>query len=208
MEKYSKEDLNKNNTEITKEFEEAYFNAFREEVKKLTFLIKKDELDGRISLLKELIQKKNSLEIKYPIVLGGIKCRISVMNMGDIKNASKMYLSENDSINNNIEKLKVFNLNLSEKDIRNNKLSHFYYLNNFLSKRKVTFDDKKLNITCKITLSGPVITCENKKEWKGENFFEKFTSEIDFVEESNWIDFFGLLSPKINQMVSNHLDFS
>lgn len=182
-------------SEEADEFKKTYFKAHEHELNKIKLLNEIDDMNTEIQLLKAVVKKSEALTIKYPIVLGITKYRIHVTNAGDFKTAKKVFLLKNEKDNNVVKML--LDPTLTERS----KTNYFYFANNFISKRKITMDDKKVNVTCRIRGFVPTIVAEHKKEWKGETFWADFVREVDIVDESTWMDFFGILSEKYTDIV-------
>lgn len=147
-----------------------------EEFKQLYWAAYKKELE-RLKLLdkKDDLDRRIDLlqtcleaenETLCPFLVGTQKERISILSLGNDNPADKK----------EFEKL-------------------IYYVG-FKSRRKVSLDDKKVNVTCEVTEEGPKITTDGKKEWKGEKCWDDFYKEVDCVYDSNWLEFFGISSEK------------
>ena len=183
---------------VEDDFKKFYFECKELELEKLLLRDKKDELDLKVSISKAVVDLKENLTIKYPLIFGSVKCRISVLNIGMVKSARKIYLGRNDKEINNYEM--SFNREIGDND------DFFYLLNEFQSKRKISIDDKSMMVTCSVVNYTPKITGENKKEWKGVDFYENFLRDVDFVDETNWPEFFGISNRKYKEIVSMQID--
>ena len=102
--------------------------------------------------------------------------------------------------------LRISIFNIGREEIKHNTTTYII-LKGFLSKRKVQIEDRKVLVTCKITREGPKISAEGKKEWKGDNFWENFIKDIDFVEEKTYLDFFGISNVKYQVLAKKFIEF-
>ncbi|ORD93564.1 hypothetical protein ECANGB1_1997 [Enterospora canceri] len=156
-----------------KEFLNLYKANYEAELERLKLFDERDDQDSRIRLLRACIEKKMNEVVKYPITVGASKCRINITCIGDTKKEYPM----------TGERVRAYV--------------------GFTSKRRVAMEDTKIGVTCRILSDGPRIAGDNKKEWKGATFWDKFKMDVDFVEEATWIEYFGISSEKYQGFFSS-----
>lgn len=165
-------------------FKEAYDKAYEHHLKILKTKQEINELDNYMSLASSSITKKNEKKINYPIIIGNINTRASIVNIGTFP----PYKYTKD---------KIYPIGYSVKKRGN---PHKNY--------KKSLQNRVLYL-CTIEPDGIVITADDDYVWKGEDLWEKFTADVSLSKEIKSVeDFIALNHPVIQKLIEEIGDIS
>jgi hypothetical protein len=167
---------------------EAFKNSFLENYQKFlrTNQLRKEieKADERIIVLNSAILKISGLKVSYPLIVGNGLSRASIVEMGEFPPFG-------------FTQHWIYPINFK---VKKRFKAHAYY--------KKSLGNKVLYLCC-ITKDGIVITADDGYQWKGENLWNEFKSDLGIENEFCSIeDFMSLNNPTVIKMIESLGDIS
>ena len=136
-----------------------------------------NKIEERLNVLNSAILKTSGLKVSYPLIVGNGLSRASIVEIGEFP---PFGFTQNCIYPVNFKVKKRFK-------------PHMYY--------KKSLSNKVLYLCC-INKDGIVITADDGYEWKGENLWNEFKSDLGIENEfSSLEDFMTLNNPTVIKMI-------